>query len=114
MKLSNDTKRMLRAAAKSLTLKYKEPYIQKKIINHKDIETNNLAPKEGLNKQSTYIASWNDGSRLVNEERHYKRMCDAWKKDGNKGYRQYLMNLIKKEFRHVNWWDRLFSKLNLN
>jgi len=112
-KLSNDTKKMLREVSKVLP-KYYEFYQQKKIIHHKDIETNNFAPKEGINQLSTYLANYKDGKMLVDAKLHYKRMCRAWGKQGKDGYWKYLIDMNKKKFRQVNWYDRLLSKFNLN
>lgn len=104
---------MLREVAKVLP-KYYEFYQQKKIIHHKDIKTNNFEPKEGLNQLSTYLANWKDGKRLIDNKMHFKRMCDAWKKNGKEGYRRYLIDLNNKKFQHANWYDRLLSKFNWN
>ena len=113
-KLDNETKRMIRSVSIALP-NYYEPYIQKKIIHHKDIETNDML-KEGeeLNKDSSYTANFRDGKRLVDSKLHYKRMCNAWKEGGQEGYRAYLIEFNKKEFKHASLWNRFLSKLNMN
>ncbi len=111
-KLTNDQRRAIREVANVLP-HYYETFHQRKHIHSKDIETKDIAP-EDYDKNKQYQASFYNGKRLVDAKLHFKRMCNAWKDEGKEGYRQYLIKFNKKEFKHVNWWDRLFYKLNWN
>lgn len=93
---------------------YHESFIQREKIHHKDIESKNLTPKEGINRLSEYTAPHSDGKRFISSDRHYKRMINAFKKEGVEGYRQYLLTFAKKKFRKITIWERLLLKIGLN
>lgn len=112
-KIDKRTLDVFREMAKLLP-SYHEIYIQRKHIHHDDIETNNIHVKGGINKLEEYDYGFNDGKRLVNADVHFKRMKNAFKKEGMKGYRDYLWKISELKVEPLNLWDKLMVKLNWN
>ena len=106
-KLTKEQKDMIRNVAKGLPT-FQEKYITRKNIHNKDIESYGLQPKD-YDKNKQYQAGYKDGIRIVDSDVHYKRLCKAFKKDGENGYREYLIKFSKKSFRDLTITERLMN-----
>ena len=112
MKIDNKTKKKIRKMAECLPVYY-ETFHQRKHIHHKDIVSKNLETKD-YDAERQYQASFFDGKRLIDANAHYKRMCNAYKKGGEKEYRKYIIKLGNKNFQELSLFDKLKNWLNNN